>query len=166
MKLKSEDNEKVTTAACELFHIVEDATFTSIRGMQKNGDHQAPNHLYVVLTAAAAAIQLAAKIMSAPEDKTDEEFMAWSEEPANRSAVLAAALLLSRCLLPNKDGLALDFNGTNLCAALEAVKKVTGNNDLSIFNKTMVKAAKECASPTHFFDNSHDEFGGLIPTVH
>ena len=166
MNLKPKGDESVTAVAQELFNIVEDATYTSIRGMQQKGDHQAPNHLYVILTAAAAAIQFAAKIISQPEDMTNEENKAWAEKPANRTAILTSALILSRCLLPYKDGVALDFNGANICAAVEAMKKVTGNSNVSDLNKILVEIAERHASPVHFFDNSRDQFGDLIPTVH
>src|SRR6267154_5374292 len=77
----SDGKSEVGDEASAIFNAVEDATYEVLRGMQQKGDEQQPHHLYVVLTAAAAAIQIAAKIMSAPHDKTHEEFMAWVEEP-------------------------------------------------------------------------------------
>ena len=162
----SDDDTDVGEAAHDAFQKVENITYDIMRGMQENGDNQQPHHLYVVLTAMAAAAQVAAKIMSAPMDLDHEEFMEWSAKPAERTAVLAAALLMARCLLPTKDGFAFDFNSQNICAAIEATKAVSNNSDVSLLNRKMREAAARCAAPTHFFDNSRDEFGDLIPTVH
>lgn len=162
----SDDDTEVGVAAHEAFQKVEDITYELMRNMQERGDNQQPHHLYVVLTAMAAAAQVAAKIMSAPMDLEHDEFMEWSQRPAERTAVLAAALLMARCLLPTTDGFAFDFNAQNVCAAIEATKQVTGNTDVSLLNRKMRESAARYASPTHFFDNSRDEFGDLIPTVH
>jgi len=65
-----------------------------------------------------------------------------------------------------RDGFAFDFNSQNICAAIEATKLVSNNPDVSLLNRNMRESAARFASPTHFFDNSRDEFGDLIPTVH
>lgn len=162
----SDGDESVGDIGGKGFQIVEEAVFELLRGLQRKGDHQQMHHLVVTLTAAAAAIQVAAKIMSAPHEKTEEEFMAWSEQPADRTAVLAAALLVSRCMLPCKEGVNIEFTPTNILAAVEAVKKVTGNDDTSVLSKQMMAAVKKFATPAHFFDNTRDSFGDLGFTVH
>lgn len=162
----SDGKSEVGEEASAIFNAVEDATYEVLRGMQQRGDEQQPHHLYVVLTAAAAAIQIAAKIMSSPNDKTAEEFAAWVEEPVDRTAILAAALLVSRCMLPGKQGVNFEFNPPNIKAAMDAVKKVTGNDGAAVLNQQMVVSAQKHAAPVHFFDNSRDQFGDLYPTVH
>jgi len=166
-KFTSSDNDdSVNETAYKGFKEIEDTVYKLILEMQERGDNDQPHHLCVVLTMMAGAAQVAAKIMSTPLDLELEEFMAWSEKPAERTAVLAAALLMTRCLLPTKDGFTFDFNPQNICAAIEATKRVSGNSDVSLLNKKMREAAAKYASPTHFFDNSRDEFGDLLPTVH
>lgn len=159
-------DEYMAEASQDAFHKVEVIVHELIVGLQQKGDHHQPHHLYVILTAMAAAAQVAAKIMSVPQGQTDEEYAAWVEKPVDRTAILAAALLMSRCLLPTKDGIAFDFNSLNICAAIEATKQITGNPDVSVLNENMRVAAARYATPARFFDNSRDEFGDLIPTVH
>jgi hypothetical protein len=149
-------NEDVEEAAQKAFSINEATTMAVVSELQNKGDKMAPHHLYVVLTAAAAAIQIAARIMSMPEvdDINDPEAEVWASGPVNRNAVLAASLLLSRCLLPSEDGMTFEFNPINVRAALEATKNITGNADTSMFTQQMVKAANKFPLPGHFFDNS------------
>ncbi len=148
------DDEALSEAAQKTFNIVESLSYAALGGLQQRGDHSPPHHLFLVLTAAAAAIQIAAKIMSAPDDKSEAEFMEWVAEPAERTAVLVASLLLSRCLLPTKDGFAFEFNPININAAIAAMNKVVGKDDSSVLTKQMVEAASKYSTPAHFFDNT------------
>ncbi len=168
-KFKSNDgDESVGDAAREVFKAVEDVSFNAVKEMQDNGDHHAAHHLYVALTAAAAAVQLAAKIMCTPVpgDKTAEELVAFASEPVDRTAVLTASLLIARCLLPGGSHIAFDFDSRNINAAIEATKLVSGSSDVSVLNRKMRESASRHATPTHFFDNTRDQYGDLIPTIH
>jgi hypothetical protein len=154
----SHDKKEVEDAAQKAFTINEAATMAVVSDLIDKGDQIAPHHLYVVLTAAAAAIQIAAKIMAMPDThKGSIEADNWSEGPADRNAILAASLLLSRCLIPTQQGFTMEFNPTNIHAALAEAAKVTGNPDTSIFTKRMVDAAKKFPLPEHFFDNNRPE---------
>lgn len=157
MKFKSEDGEEALVAenADKVFHTVEAVSMAVLTSLQHSGITAPPQHLYVILTAAAAAIQIAAKIMSMPE-KDAKDMEEWAEAPADRTAVLTAALLMTRCLLPNKEGFTFEFNPLNILAAIDAMKKITGNGDTSMLTKGMVEAAFAYTSPDHFFDNTRN----------
>jgi len=155
MKFDNPTEESILDeTAKKTFDIVENLSYAALGSLQQRGDNAPPHHLYLVLTAAAAAIQIAAKIMSAPENKTDDEFLQWAEEPAERTAVLVASLLLSRCLLPTKNGFTFEFNPMNINAAIAAMNKVVGKDSSSMLTKAMVETANKFSTPTHFFDNT------------
>lgn len=148
------EDENLKEIAQKTFQAVESLSYAALGGLQQHGDNNPPHHLYLALTAAAAAIQIAAKIMSAPEDKSESDFMRWAEEPAERIAILAASLLMARCLLPTKNGFQFEFNPPNVNAAIDAMNRVTGRDESSVLTKGMVKAASHYATPEHFFDNT------------
>lgn len=141
--------------AHRLFHQVEADTMTAVKALQASGNHEAPAHLYLMLTAAAGAMQLAAKVMTMPESL--DEMEDWTQNPPSRTAILAAALLMVRCFLPESDGFTFEFNPINVRAALDATKKVSNTVDLSNMTKNMVTAANKQVSPLDFFDNSRDK---------
>jgi hypothetical protein len=155
MKFETETkNDNLAEIAGGTHNVVEKIVIQTVRLMQEHGDLSAPNHLYVCLSAAAAALEVAAKIMSVPEDLSKEELEGWSAEPATRTAILASALLLSRCVLPCNDGIVIEYSSLNIKATLDALTKITGNPDYSMLAPQLVKAADGQRSPDHFFDNT------------
>ena len=163
---KKDVPEDVEDAALNLFHRVEKDLMTSLGALQVGGDNNPVHHLYMSLVAAAGAIQTAARIMSVPQSKA--EFEKWMDRPLDRHTIMAAALMLSRSLIPNQTGFTFQYSPQNIKAALEATKKITGNSDTSMFTKSMVTAAYKSPSPIHIFDNSHlDASGGdNVVTIH
>jgi hypothetical protein len=162
MKAKTqEDMSEVTDIAASVHNLVEGIVITTVSKIQADGNTRPPCHLYVCLAAAAGALTIAAKIMSAPEGIGRDELKEWAGEPATRDSVLAASLLLARCSVPCNDGLVLEYSPINIRAALDAMTKVTGNPDHSMLTKQMVEAAANYSSPGHFFDNTR---GATIQT--
>jgi hypothetical protein len=149
-----EEHEKAALAAGQCHTLVQKMTYAVLQGLQQGGDNDPPDHVYVALMAAAGAVEIAAKIMSSPDNLSVEEFMKWAEGPVSRTAVLAASLLLARCFLPEDDGCTFEFNPINIRAAIDAMSKVTGSRDTSMLTTKMVEAADAYTSPDHFFDNT------------
>lgn len=147
-----DENHPVGGVAEGLAHGVERALTEALTAMKAGGDDQTPHHLYVALLTAASAINIAAKLMSMPAEK--EEVEKWAAGGSNRSSVLAAALLLARCVIPNDTGFLVEYNPTNILAAMEAAEKITGHNNDAQFTPAMVSAARKQTAPMHFFDNS------------
>jgi hypothetical protein len=135
-----------------MVQIVEDVLGASLAGMADNGNKNISQHLYVCVATAAAALQLAAKIMTMPP--TDEDVEQWNDGPVDRVAVLAASLLVSRCFIPGTDSFTIDYSPENILAAIDATEKITGKNNDAVYTPSMVKVARQYAAPAGFFDNS------------
>lgn len=156
------NDDLVHETAKRIHAVTESITSAAMSGLAQQGDTSPPHHLYVMLTAACAAINAAAKIMTMPlGDHESEEARHWSQEPTDRRAIVAAAMLLARCMVPTHDGMNMEVNAANIKAALHATEKVLGVIDTTIFSENMMKAANKCSAPVNFLDNGGHEIGDL-----
>jgi hypothetical protein len=152
-EIEADGHDDACDVGGEIYNAVKDLTTQTIRIMQRHDDCCTPNHLYVCLSAAAGAIAVAAKLMSIP-DIEGEELARWADLPATREAILAAALLMTRCTVPASDGVVIEYNAANIKAALEAMAKVTGNSDYSMLAPQLVETVSKLPPTEHFFDNT------------
>lgn len=156
------NDDLVHETAKRIHAVTESITSAALSGMAQQGDTSPPHHLYVMLTAACAAINVAAKIMTMPlADNDSEEARRWSQEPADRRAIVAASMLLARCMIPTQDGVNMEVNAANIKAAINATEKVLGVIDTTIFTANMMNAANKCQAPVNFLDNSGHDIGDL-----
>lgn len=156
-----DDDDLTHETAQKLHSIIESMTAGALSAMTARGDRCPPHHLYVCLTAACAAIHTAAKIMTMPvAEPESEEATGWADGPPDRRAIVAAAMLLARCMLPSQTGMTLEINPGNVKAALSATEKVLGVVDTTIFSRPMVEAADKWPVPTNFLDNTRSDDSG------
>jgi hypothetical protein len=147
-----DENDPIGKRAIEISQAVEGAVMSTLVDMKRKGDSQTPHHLYITVCAAAVAIQVAAKLMSMPEDK--DAAHEWAEGKTSRTAMLVAALLVARCAVPAQDGMNFEYNTKNILAAMEAAEKITGHNNDREYTPKMVEAARKNVAPADFFDNN------------
>lgn len=156
-----DDDEAAHQIAKRIHRLTDSLSQGALDDLLKAGDRKPPDHLYVMISAACSAIGLAAKIMTMPNVKEDTpEAQEWSDTPPQRAAIVAAALLLARCMLPYKGGMRIEVTPVNIRAALVATEKVLGVLDRNMFSSSMLEVADARKTPDHFLDNTKVDLTG------
>jgi hypothetical protein len=150
--------EEVDRVAGQIYKQTEMVLTRALQELSSIGDNIQPHHLFIVLQSASAGLIVAAKLMTIPDAEAEEDAY-WPSGPTDRTAIVAAALLAARCLVPISDGFKFDFGPLDIKAALDATARVLGGFDQTILTKPMVSAANSYPSPDHFLDNTYHNDG-------
>jgi len=131
-------DSKVQEIASRAFVSAEITLMQHLQAVHDLGDKNGTTMVYVATVHAGAALQYLARAIAAGD--TSEE----KNDHPTKESMLVAALMCGRVIIPQREGIQVDFSARNVIAAVEAAKVVANNPYIeNLLDSRMLASYKE-----------------------